>query len=64
MGLSAGGLIRGGGGGGLICESKIMASEMTAATDTTRQNENLSFEKNEENVSYYSSIGSLKKICT
>ena len=37
---------------------ETMASEMT---DVIRQNENL-YLKNEENVSYYSSIFSLKKI--
>ena len=40
-----------------------MAGETTAATNTIRQNEHLGhLEKNEENVSYYSSISSLKKI--
>ena len=53
MGLSTGGLIR----VGLIYRSKQKASE---TTDNNRQNENL-YLKNEENVSYYSSIYSLKK---
>ena len=38
-----------------------MANETTAATNTIRQNEH-PYLKNEENVSYYSSISSLKKI--
>ena len=56
MGLSAGGLIR---GGGLYVGQK-MANEIA---DTARQNTNL-YLKNEEYVSYYSSICSFKKICT
>ena len=43
-----------------MCGSKQKASE---TTDNIRHNENL-YLKNEENVSYYSSIHSLKKICT
>ena len=48
-------LIRGGGGGG---GSKRKASGMT---DIIRQNENV-YMKNEENVLYYSSVHSFKKI--
>ena len=38
-----------------------MASKTTAATNTIRQNEHPYLKKNKENVSYYSSISSLKK---
>ena len=55
---AVGGLIRC--GGDVICGSKQNASE---TIDNIRQDENL-FCENKKNVWYYSSIYSLKKICT
>ena len=42
----------------------LSAEKASEMTDIIGQDENLYLKKNEENVSYYSSIYSLKKICS